>query len=138
MPVRSLDTTFVPEMAYTPWAIQEKLRRFLEGQSRQQGLASKRLSVLLHLNAALGERYAKARVDNLRHQITDWLIGEPSTKYLSEAQATALLNWMTYRNPETGEFEPRPALLDEMVAILEHSMGTAAPKQNDNQQLTLL
>lgn len=138
MPVRSLDTTFAPEMAYTPWAIQEKLRRFLDGQPRQQGMASKRLSVLLHLNAALEERYTRSRVDELRHQITEWLIGEPSTKYLSEAQATALLNWMTYRNPTSGEFEARPALVAELMAILEQSMRTAAPSAIDKRQLTLL
>lgn len=134
MPIQSLEASFVQGMTYTPWAIQEKLRRALEGQSTQMGERNKRLAVLLHLNAALSTRYPKYRCDELRHQVTEWLIGEPSTTRLSEAQAVALLNWMTFKCPQTGDFVQRSTVPDEIEAILEQTGATAV----DKRQLQLL
>ena len=138
MPVKSFEAEFVPDMTYTPWAIQEKLRRALAGQSTQQGNAKKRLAVLLHLHHALEERFPRGRCDEYRHYVTEWLIGERSTTKLSEAQAVALLNWLTYREPASGNYEQRPAVPNELVAILEQSKATGIPELIDKRQLRLL
>lgn len=108
---------------YTPETVKKAIASRVSGKSTAPASEKQQNLLAGKLNECFADQ---AQPDLLRHSVTGWLVGKTSTKDMTKAEASALLDWLLEGE---GSYDLHPAAAQEAANIMAEALKDSGQQE---------